>query len=202
MNIVCLPHLARRRILLGLAGGAVAACSRPDAPAPSVAAAPSAAPAAGAREAFDAASRGSGFVVGQPMAARQLLVFFDPQCPHCAALWVASRPLRDRVRMTWMPVAFMSPASAPQGALLLAATDATATMDRHEALLAGGQGGLPVAASADDAGLAKIAANTELWKTTGAASVPHLVYRAGADGPYGVESGGLPTEQLAQRLAL
>ena len=33
-------------------------------------------------------------------------------------------------------------------------------------------------------------------------SVPHLLYRAGAEGPYGTQSGGLPTAQLAQLLGL
>ena len=35
-----------------------------------------------------------GFTVGSPMSARTVYVFFDPQCPHCAALWEAAKPLK------------------------------------------------------------------------------------------------------------
>lgn len=135
------------------------------------------------------------------MAARTLLVFFDPQCPHCATLWAAAKPLRDRIRMVWMPVAFITPASGPQGAMLLAADNGTALMDQHESLLAAGRGGL-TAMGANDAMLAKVKANTQLWRSLNATSVPHLVYRVSADGPYGEQSGGLPTAELAKVLGL
>ncbi len=194
----------RRREALWGAGSvallAVSACSKGvgDAPAPGAAA-----PAAdAARLAFEAAARGTGFVVGQAIAAREVRVFFDPQCPHCAALWAASRPLLDRIRMVWIPVAFIGPTSGPQGALLLAAADAAAAMDLHESRLAAGQGGLAVPGPANDGLLAKIKVNTEIWRELKAESVPHMVYRIGAAGPYGVQSGGLPTAQLAQVLQL
>lgn len=206
-----------RRLLLGATGGlaltALAGCSKgPDAPAAAAApAAPTpatppapAAPAApdAARQAFEAASRGTGFVVGQAMSAREIRVFFDPQCPHCAALWAASKPLLDRIRMVWMPVAFIGPTSAPQGALLLAAQDPAARMDEHESLLAKGQGGLAVGGPADGGLVEKISANTQLWRELKAESVPYQIYRVAADGPYGVQAGGLPTDQLVQMLKL
>jgi thiol:disulfide interchange protein DsbG len=177
---------------------ALAGCSKGDTP-------PTGEPArqtGTSRQAYETASRGTGFVAGQPMAARSMLVFFDPQCPHCASLWVASKPLHNRIRMVWMPVAFIGPSSAPQGALLLAAKDPANVMDQHESLLAGGQGGLAVTGPADADLLAKVKANTELWKSLDATSVPHLVYRVGEAGPYGMHSGGLPTAQLAQLLEL
>jgi len=117
----------------------------------SATAADAAADASSARSAFERAAQGRGFVVGQALAARVLLVFFDPQCPHCAALWAAVRPLRDRVRMVWIPVAFVAPPSAAQGAVLLAAADPTRAMDEHEAALARGEGGLRVDAATVDA---------------------------------------------------
>ena len=195
-----------RRGLLWSAGGvalaSVAACSKE-------AAAPASSPAAGAttagdaaRQAYETASPGTGFTVGQPMAARNVRVFFDPQCPHCATLWVASQPLLDRISMVWMPVAFIRPVSGPQGALLLATPDPTALMNQHEALLATGAGGLAVSGSANPDLIDKIMANTALWKDLGATSVPHMVYRAGGEGPYGEQPGGLPTEQLAEMLRL
>jgi len=201
--------LQRRQVLIG-AGGAMmlaslAACSKSsEAPAPGAPAAAPAAAAAGGnpRQTFDAAARGTGFTVGQPMSARSVQVFFDPQCPHCATLWVAARPLHDRIRMVWMPVAFISPKSAPQGALILGAQDPVALMNTHETLLASGQGGLAVPGAGDPDLLSKVRANTDLWRTLDGNSVPFMVYRAGAEGPYGTQSGGMPTAQLAQLLGL
>lgn len=193
-----------RRLLLGATGGlaltALAGCSK-SADAPAAAPATPAAPDA-ARQAFESASRGTGFVVGQAMAAREIRVFFDPQCPHCAALWSASKPLLDRIRMVWMPVAFIGPSSASQGALLLTAQDPAARMDEHEVLLAKGQGGLAVGGEPDAGLVAKISANTQLWRELKAESVPYQIYRVGAEGPYGVQAGGLPTDQLVQMLKL
>jgi thiol:disulfide interchange protein DsbG len=196
--------MKRRHALFG-AGGAVlsalAACSKEEPPVP-VALAATTATAGASSATFQAASRGTGFVVGQAMAARSVLVFFDPQCPHCAKLWQAAKPLLDRIRMVWMPVAFIGPSSGPQGALMLAAKDPVATMDQHETLLSNGQGGLAVAGAADAGLIEKIQANTQLWKSLEARSVPYMVYRIGAEGPYGVQSGGMATEQLAQLLRL
>jgi thiol:disulfide interchange protein DsbG len=180
----------------------LAACSKGVGDTPAAGTVAPVPPADAARLAFEAAAQGTGFVVGQAMAAREVRVFFDPQCPHCAVLWVASRPLLDRIRMVWMPVAFIRPTSGPQGALLLAAADPAGTMDQHETLLAAGQGGLAVPGPADAGLLAKIEANTRIWRDLKAESVPHVVYRVGAAGPYGVQSGGLPTAQLAQLLQL
>lgn len=195
-----------RRAALGAAAALLlAACSRKEAPGPAPAAAPSPDPgaaAAAAKAAYEKASGGSGFVVGQAMAARSLLVFFDPQCPHCAALWKAATPLRDKMRMTWMPVAFMRPVSAPQGAALLAAADPVKTMDEHEALLEANKGGLPTQEGANPDGLKKVEANTALWKEVGTGSVPHMIWRAGSDGPYGSNAGGMDTARLQQVLGL
>jgi thiol:disulfide interchange protein DsbG len=200
-----LPVLSRR-LALRAAGGTVlallAACSKGVSDAPVSGAGASASSADAARLAFEAAARGTGFVVGQAIAAREVRVFFDPQCPHCAALWAASRPLLDRIRMVWMPVAFIGPTSGPQGALMLASADATGTMDQHESLLAAGKGGLAVPGPADAGLLDKIKANTAIWRELKAESVPHMVYRVGAAGPYGEQSGGLPTAQLAKVLQL
>lgn len=129
-------------------------------------------------------------------------VFFDPQCPHCGALWSASQPLADRVRMHWIPVAFINPNSATQGAMLLKAADPVALMTEHEALLMSGQGGVKALGPADEAALASIKANTALWQSLKAGSVPYAVYRAGTDGPYGVQEGQVTTEALTQLLGL
>jgi 23S rRNA (cytosine1962-C5)-methyltransferase len=96
----------------------------------------------------------------------------------------------------------LAPKSAPQGALLLATSDPQAGMDLHESRMSAGQGGLEIQGTPAADLVARIKANTELLQSLGADSVPHLIYRAGAEGPYGVVPGGLPTAELAKVLGL
>ena len=86
--------------------------------------------------------------------------------------WKASQPLLDRIRMVWIPIAFVSPKSAPQGALLLATSDPQAGMDLHESRMSAGQGGLEVQGQPAADLVAKIKANTELLQSLGVDSVP------------------------------
>ncbi|MDQ2778295.1 MAG: thioredoxin fold domain-containing protein [Pseudomonadota bacterium] len=206
-----------RRAWLGACGAAllaVAACSKQDAvttaalnastapippPTPPT---PDTPPPGQAKQAFETASKGIGFDVGEALAARQMQVFFDPQCPHCGALWTAARPLTDRVRMHWMPVAFLNPNSAAQGAMLLSAPDPAALMDEHEASLLSGKGGLKPMGATNAEALANVKANTERWQSLKAGSVPYTVYRAGNDGPYGVQDGQVTTAELSRLLGL
>ena len=59
--------------------------------------------------------KAAGFTVGPMMVAKTVYVFFDPQCPHCGRLWEASKPIADKLRMVWIPVAILNQNSAPQG---------------------------------------------------------------------------------------
>lgn len=52
------------------------------------------------------------------LTTRVLYAFFDPQCPHCGCLWETTKPLLGQIRVLWMPVAFMTPKSATQGAAI------------------------------------------------------------------------------------
>ena len=81
-----------------------------------------------AEEAYKLATGGQGFTVGPMMAANTVYVFFDTTCPHCAHLWESSAPLRNKIKMVWMPVGFLRPISAKQGATILSAADPMAAM--------------------------------------------------------------------------
>jgi thiol:disulfide interchange protein DsbG len=199
------PLMKRRHalVLLAAAGGALqGACSKTEpaasagsAPAPQAGAAPA---PVNAQEAYQTASRATGFTVGQTMAADAVIVFFDPQCPHCADLWTASQPVLGKLKMTWVPVGFLRQTSAPQGALILSAKNPAATMTEHEALLTSRQGGLPVPADVDANTVTKVKANTELLQKLGADSVPFILYKNRRTGTYGSHAGAVTTARLLE----
>jgi thiol:disulfide interchange protein DsbG len=136
------------------------------------------------------------------MATRVLYVFFDPQCPHCGRLWETTKPLLGQIRIVWMPVAFMSAKSAPQGAAILSAENPSTAMDAHEALLTQNRGGMDASATPDPALLAKIKANTSLWQTLKGESVPFIVFKDPASGQSSTISGEVETDQLRTVLGL
>lgn len=179
-------------LALGLAG-----CK--DSPKPEQAAAAKTASQAVTVEAL--AAEGKGFSVGSTMAARTVYVFFDPQCPHCAALWLAAKPLKSQARFVWMPVTLLNPTSTTQGAALLASADPVTAMDQHEASMAAKQGGI-VAQGDVEAQKAQVMANTALMNRYGFGSVPVIVGKHAVTGELVVKEGALPTPALANALGL
>lgn len=151
---------------------------------------------------FDTAAKGSGFTVGNMMAARQIYVFFDPQCPHCGHLWNAAKPLMNQVRMVWLPVGFIAPRSTTQGAALLAATDPVAAMSAHEQSLLAQQGGMTPPDNLPAELTDKVKANTKLWQQIGGESVPTIVFKSPANGQPGKFAGALDTEGLKKLIGI
>ncbi|TFY98776.1 thioredoxin fold domain-containing protein [Ramlibacter rhizophilus] len=147
------------------------------------------------------AAEAKGFTVGSEMNVRRVFVFFDPQCPHCAALWQAAKPLRSQARFIWIPVGLMNPNSTLQGATLLAASDPVEAMDRHEASILAKQGGIAPAADIE-AQKQAVAANTALMNRYGFASVPTIVANHAVTGEVVVKEGSMPTSVLANALGL
>ncbi|MBE7368716.1 thioredoxin fold domain-containing protein [Ramlibacter pallidus] len=189
--------MKRRTLAAGLAGAFVlAACGREgsrEAGKPAAAAAP---------VSLDVvAAEARGFNVGSTMSTRVAYVFFDPQCPHCAALWEAARPLRSQARFVWIPVSLLNDKSAPQGAAILGAPDPVAAMDEHEKSLRGQQGGI-AAMGAPDAQKEAVRKNTELFNRFGFASVPTVVAKHAQSGDLVTIEGSVATGVLASRLGL
>lgn len=169
----------------------------------SASAQPAPAPASAASDnIFDTAAKGSGFTVGNMMAARQIYVFFDPQCPHCGHLWNAAKPLMNQVRMVWLPVGFIAPRSTTQGAALLASTDPVAAMSAHEQSLLAQQGGMTPPDNLPTELTDKVKANTKLWQQIGGESVPTIVFKSPANGQPGKFAGALDTEGLKKLLGI
>jgi thiol:disulfide interchange protein DsbG len=142
-----------------------------------------------------------GFSVGVPMSARTAYVFFDPQCPHCTALWEAAKPLKNQIRFVWIPVGIVNASSTAQGATILAMPDPEAAMDAHEASMTAKSGG--ISASRDiDPSKAAVTQNTQLMTRFGFASIPTIVATSPQTAALITHEGALPTAALASFLGL
>jgi thiol:disulfide interchange protein DsbG len=178
---------------------ALGACSQQDAPAAAAAASKASTPA----QSYDAvASTTKGFTVGAMMSANTVYVMFDPQCPHCGHLWQAAQPLLKKVKFVWVPVAFIGPKSAPQGAALLAAANPMELMTTHEASILAGTGGIAASSSIPAEIEAGIKANTQLLNSMGVESVPFIIAKNVATGQVVTNTGALQTADLAKFLGL
>jgi thiol:disulfide interchange protein DsbG len=176
---------------------AIVACKDSSAPAAG-AAAPKAESAAVSIAPIEAEAKG--ITVGSPMSARTVYVFFDPQCPHCAALWQSAKPLKSQAKFVWIPVRLLNNTSHTQGAALLAAKDPVAAMDEHEtAVLANQKGDVPGDGEAQKEAVTK---NTALFNRFGFQSVPSIVAQHAQSGAVVSHEGALPTADLAGFLGL
>jgi thiol:disulfide interchange protein DsbG len=194
-----MTSLHHRFLLPLLAACALVACK--DSPGPAGAPATEKAAAATTPVTLEAiTAEAQGFSVGPTMAARTAYVFFDPQCPHCAALWVAAKPLKSQTRFVWIPVGLLNEASTKQGAALLAAADPVAAMDEHEASMRAKGGG--ISAGGSDAQRAAVGKNTALMNRFGLGSVPTIVGKHAQTGEVVVVEGAVPTATLAAKLGL
>jgi len=142
-----------------------------------------------------------GFSVGVPMSARTVYVFFDPQCPHCSALWVAAKPLKNQIRFLWIPVGIVNASSASQGATILAMPNPEDAMDAHEASMTAKTGGISATRDIDPA-IAAVTQNTQLMTRFGFASIPTLVATHAQTGALITHEGALSTAALASFLGL
>lgn len=147
------------------------------------------------------AAEAKGFSVGSAVSARTVYVFFDPQCPHCTALWEAAKPLKSQARFVWIPVGILNASSTAQGATLLAAKDPVAAMDEHEASITARSGGIS-AAGGIDAQKADVAKNTALMTRFGFGSIPTIIGTHAETGALVTQEGSMPTAALANLLGL
>ena len=147
------------------------------------------------------ASDAKGFNVGSAMSARVVYVFFDAQCPHCAVLWEAAKPLKSQARFVWIPVGLLGEKSVSQGGAILAAGDPVAAMEQNEASVRDKTGGI-AAMNVADTQKDVVKANTQLFTGFGFGGVPTVVGKHAVTGELVTIDGALPTPGLAQRLGL
>jgi thiol:disulfide interchange protein DsbG len=142
-----------------------------------------------------------GFNVGSTMATRVVYVFFDPQCPHCAALWEAVKPLKSQARFVWIPVGLIGDKSFSQGAAILGAPDPATKMEENETSVRAQQGGIS-AMGVQDAQKDAVKGNTALFTSFGFSGVPTIVGKHAQTGGVVTIDGAVPAVTLAQRLGL
>ncbi len=156
-----------------------------------------------AAEVYDVvAKKAAGFTVGNMMAAKVVYVFFDTQCPHCAAFWKEVKPVLGQIRMVWIPVRLLADISAQQGAMILSAGDAAAEMDKNERSRDAGGKGLEPRSDIPKELTDKVRANTDLMVSIGASAVPYLVYKNPVNGQSAAYEGGMDAEGLKKLLGL
>ena len=142
-----------------------------------------------------------GFTVGAPMAAHTVYVFFDPQCPHCAALWQSAKSLKSEAKFVWMPVALIGDKSIAQGATILAGPDPIAKMEENEASVLARTGGIS-AGDNIDAQKEIVKKNTALFNRFGFEGVPMIIALNAQTGALVTNEGSLPPAELAAKLGL
>ncbi len=195
LNFTPRLYLSAAALALGLG---LVGCSKQDTPT-----APVAAAAVAPAQSYDALAKdGKGFTAGAMMSAQTAYVLFDPQCPHCGALWNASLPLQKKVKFVWIPVSLMNPKSTLQGAALLTAANPVEMMTAHETALLAGNGGMIADANPSADAQAAIKSNTLLFNALGATSVPYIVAKNLSTGAVVTNSGSLQTPALAAFLGV
>lgn len=147
------------------------------------------------------AAEAKGFNVGSTMSTRVVYVFFDAQCPHCAALWEAAKPLKAQARFVWIPVGLLGEKSLSQGAAILNAADPVAAMEQNESSVRDHTGGIS-AIGITGAQSDVVRKNTQLFTAFGFGGVPTVVGKNAASGELVTIDGALATPALAQRLGL
>jgi thiol:disulfide interchange protein DsbG len=143
--------------------------------------------------------KAKGFNVGSTMATRVVYVFFDPQCPHCAALWENVKPLKSQARFVWIPVGLIGDKSIAQGAAILGASDPVTKMEENEASVRAQQGGI-AAMGVEDAQKEIVKANTALFTSFGFTGVPTLVAKHAQTGGVVTIDGAVAPATLQQKL--
>jgi len=116
-------------------------------------------------------------------------VTLDPQCPHCARYYDASRSVLEEVTIRWIPVAILGPESLRQAALLVEADDPVQAL---ESMKAGGLDGEPGPESE-----AIVRENTQQLTQAGIRATPTTVYKS-RDGDARVLRGALDAARLRE----
>ena len=117
------------------------------------------------QQAWTSAWQRPGILTG-PAKGPAVVIFFDPNCPFCAHLWRELQPWRNRLRVRWIPVAFVRPDSLGMAASILYAVHPRQALDLNEGHydFRTRRGGMLPAFQIPPAQAAAIRGNTALWR--------------------------------------
>ncbi|MBB6184547.1 thioredoxin fold domain-containing protein [Oleiagrimonas soli] len=118
-----------------------------------------------------------GIDTGPADSNKRMLVIFDPDCPVCARQWRVLQPYLDRVRIHWVPVAYINGASLHRAAAILSAADPASALARNEQGFdfRRQQGGLAIPSDISAQALDTVRANTRtLMRDAGVIATPTL----------------------------
>lgn len=142
---------------------------------------------------------GKGFTVGKMDTDRHLVVFFDPNCIHCALFWKETKELTAVAKFTWMPVSFIKPDGIVKGAKFLSLTDPSSAMDVHaqemisKKIAAAPAGTTPVLREA-------VIQNGKLLESFSADQIPYLVAQNLKTKAVYAKAGGMSKQDLVNAL--
>ncbi|HQU15819.1 MAG: thiol:disulfide interchange protein DsbG [Chromatiales bacterium 21-64-14] len=129
-------------------------------------------------ELTERSARADGFTVGKK--GPLLTAYIDPNCIYCHKFYEQIMPLvkKGRIRVRFIPVAFLKPSSPGKAAALLHAKDPAAALATNEDSFdtTHEEGGLSPLAHPPAALLARIKSNTELLGKSGQLATPTLIY--------------------------
>ncbi|MGH8159367.1 MAG: thioredoxin fold domain-containing protein [Rhodanobacter sp.] len=140
-------------------------------------------PQAALVKALGSASRGINVGNAGPL----ITVFFDPNCTYCHIFYNALTPkiAAGKVRVRYVAVGTLKPTSIPRAASILGAPEPVKALAQDESGFdnANEEGGFPIDAKVSDSMKAVVTSNNDLFKQTGLAGTPAILYcsKASAD---------------------
>ncbi|WP_087863838.1 thioredoxin fold domain-containing protein [Comamonas thiooxydans] len=142
---------------------------------------------------------GKGFTVGKADSDKHLVVFFDPNCIHCALFWRETKELQAIAKFTWLPVSFIKPDGVLKGANFLGMADPRAAMDEHaQDMIARKIGAVPADTRVDLR--AAVVQNGKLLDSFGANQIPYLVGTNLKTNAAFTQAGGMSKHDLINKL--
>lgn len=100
--------------------------------------------------------------------ATKAIIFFDPRCNHCGALYEASKELPEH-RFEWAPVAVLGKASEGLSAIVLASSEPANVFEAIKS------GNAPRFDESAEAKRSQVLINTRHMQSRGANAVPYIV---------------------------
>jgi thiol:disulfide interchange protein DsbG len=136
------------------------------------------------------------FQVGNPKAAKHVVMFLDPNCIYCHLTYVAMQPYlkNGSLRLSIVPVGVIKASSPARAEAMLAAADPAKALSQDEAQFdaQNEEGGLAAAANPPAKIVAEINANDNFMQTHNIDGTPYLLFHDASGAVQGVS--GMPPD--------